>query len=1355
MAIIDEYDLSPIQKGMLFHHLSGNVPGVDIEQVVVGYNEPLDVALLEQAWRLALERHPVLRTSFEWMRRSDPVQQVHNRVDLHIEVRAVGEDEQGFQEFLARDRACGFDLAQAPLMRLTLFDYGQHRYRLVWTVHHILLDGRAFILVLKDVDEFYQRLCCGEEVMAEPGSAFHLYVEWLKGLDLEGADEFWADRLRGLAGPTPLLEDAQSPGGAFIGYGEEELRLSEETTLALRKVAIRYDITLNTIVMGVWGVLLSRYSGEQDVLFGATKTSRRGSISGADAVAGLFLNTVPVRATLPPEVSIGAVLQELRVEWLSLRAYEHTPLTRIKEASGFASSAALFDSLVVFENQSFLTALKATSQCWKTREWHLLEQNNFPLTFAVYGDPEMLLKLEFDRRNFTHETAQRMLRHARKLFEGIAANPEQKIAELTLLTPGERQQLLVTWNDTKREYRQLSVHQLFEEQVERVPDAIAVVYSEQQLSYRELNERANQLAHHLLRLGIEPQEKVGIAIERLPELIAGLLAILKAGAAYVPIDPAYPLERRDFMLRDCGIRFLLTRSCGEPMLSECAVEFIDVSFDSGGDGDRENPPGRAGLDSPAYVMYTSGSTGRPKGVEILHRGIVRLVMGSEFAEMNEEQIFLHLAPISFDASTFEIWGALLHGAQLVLFPGSLLNAYELGDAISKHGVTTLWLTTSLFNAIVDEAPDRLIQLRQLLVGGEALSVPHVIRAFQALPKTSLINGYGPTENTTFTCCYLIPRDLAPTCTSIPIGRPIANTRVYNLDRNLQPVPIGVVGELHTGGDGLASGYVHLSELTRERFIPDPFLAGERLYKTGDLVRYRADGNLEFLGRADHQVKIRGYRIELGEIETALKEQPEIMQAVVLAREDTPGNKRLVAYLVGAKSDVPSPSELRIRLKQHLPDYMVPTAYVYLDQLPISPNGKIDRKSLPLPTETPAAPVDTYIAPRSDLEKRLSEIWAEVLAVERVGISDDFFEMGGDSLLAVRLIGKIHAAFPECQPSLAVLLKAPTVEQFARTLQTGQAGWSCVVPMREGNERPPFFCVHGGGGNVLSMRDLVVHLPHDQPFYGLQAVGLDGKSAPFSSVEEAAEYYVEQIRKVQPRGPYYLGGNCYGGLVALEMARRLRSIRETVGVVAMIDTYNFAYGSFISKPKLFYCNLLFFLRRSLYHLRKLGRIKPRDWGSYLMSRARTFLLMTRSVAQIAQKEGGNQFPPNFQHADAQAIDGRGELGGALIRVRDAILVATRKYVPKIYDGHLLVFAAKTRDDDPYRDRALGWLPVARGGVTAYEIEGDHVSIFRNPNVGAVAEKLDRALREAQWAAQEGIRSQEPILKSQERSEPELG
>ena len=1352
--IIDEYGLSPMQQGMLFHHLAAAHSGIDIQQLVISFKEAPDATILERAWQAVVEKHPALRTSFRWEGLLEPVQQVHDDLPIKIE-HYQSWDESTFSAFLAADRRRGFDIKQLPLIRLTLFGSGAGPMRLVWTLHHILMDGRACTIVLNDVEQFYDDLLNGAPLKNSLGLPYRPYTEWVEHLDLSDANDFWRKKLQGLIAPTPLpCEPDELPKDPSI-HGEIEIKLSEDVTSRLRDIARQYNITLNTIVMGSWAILLGRFSGESEVVFASVKTARGNSVPDADSIVGLFLNTIPVRVDVNPTTQVAEMLKRLYAEWIwmGLRHYDFTPLVQIKRVSDFPKSEPIFNSLVVFENQQLDTALANSHPRWRERDFSFHEQTGLPLALSAFGDTAMALKLEYDVHRFSRATAERILVYLVQVFASIADNPDETIANLKIIPNAERQQLLVEWNATERAYpRETSLVALVEAQVERTPDAIAVTCDEQKLNYRELNERANQLAEELRKSGAGPDQLVGLFIERSTDMVVSLLAIMKAGAAYLPLDPLFPPERLSYMLEDSGARVLVTQQSLSRELPAFAGETILLEDTRWQGNSRDNLAVAVRPEHLAYVIYTSGSTGKPKGVQVSRGALTNFLWSMrEWMQLSERDRLLALTTISFDLAGLDMWLPLLVGAQTVV-----ANREEAADGnalrslLERHSITFLQATPVTWRLLFDVGWRGKPYL-QAVCGGEAM--PPEVAAQLAPAVKKLWNLYGPTETTIWSTGYLVENGQAP----ILIGRPLANIRCYILDGQGQPVPVGATGELHIGGDGLARGYLNRPDLTAEKFVLDPFRRdGSRMYRTGDLARYRVDGNIECLGRIDHQIKLRGYRIELGEIEAALQEQPEIKQAVVIAREDMLGGKLLVAYLVVATNSTnPATSELRVRLKRQLPDYMVPRAYVFLDQLPISPNGKIDRKALPVPAETRVVPADTYIAPRNQLEETLARIWAETLGVQRVGIRDDFFEMGGDSLDAVRLLLKILAAFPACQPSLAVILKAPTVEQFARTLNGGQADWSCLVAVREGNERPPFFCVHGAGGNVLSMRDLAMALPPSLPFYCLQARGLDGQATPFSSVEETAECYIVQIRSVQPHGPYYLGGGCYGGLVAFEMARRLRSMGETVNVVALIDTWNFAYGRFISKPKLFYFNSRFFLRRTFHHMRTLGQVKPQDWASYFLGRAKTFLQLAKSVARIAEGVDETQFPVSLVDAKLQELEGHGELGQVLERVRNASHVAALNFIPKPYDGHLLVFSARTRVDDPYRDEALGWRPVALGGVTAHMIDGDHLSIFRNPAVGAIAEKLDRALREAQQATREGIQGPEAVLVSQDRSEAGLG
>jgi amino acid adenylation domain-containing protein len=902
-----------------------------------------------------------------------------------------------------------------------------------------------------------------------------------------------------------------------------------------------------------------------------------------------------------------------------------------------------------------------------------------------------------------------------------AADPAEKIAGMSMLTAAERQQLLVGWNDTKRDYpRETPLAALVEAQVERTPNAIAVVHGEQQLTYADLNDQANQLAHELRKHGAGPNQLVGLCVDRSLGLIVGLLAIVKAGAAYLPLDPMLPAERLRYMLEDSGVQIIVTEKSLLGELSEFAGTMVLLEDAGWLSNPRNNPSIAVRPEDLAYLIYTSGSTGKPKGVQVPRGALTNCLWSMrEWLELTEHDRLLAVTTISFDMAGPEIWLPLLVGATTVVASReSTFDGNALRGLLEQHSITLLQATPVTWRLLFDAGwrgePDL-----QAVCGGEAM--PPELAAQLAPVVKRAWNFYGPTETTIWSTGYRLTSGEQP----ILIGRPLANTRCYILDEQQQPVPIGVIGELYIGGDGLACGYRNRPELTAEKFVADPFLeSGARMYRTGDMARYRVDGNIECLGRLDQQVKIRGYRIELGEIEAALKDQPEIDHAVVIAREDSTGDKRLAAYLVAPKAL--ESSELRKRLKLFLPDYMLPSAYVFLDRLPVSPNGKIDRNALLAIPETQAARVGIYDAPRSSIEEVLARIWAVELGVQRIGIHDDFFEMGGDSLSAVRLMMKTRALFPEFQPSFALLLKSPTVAQFAHALRGRQPHGSYLVAMREGSERPPLFCVHGAGGNVFSTRDLASAMPLGQPVYCFQARGLDGQSAPFSSVEETAQCYIDEIRKVRPHGPYFLSGGCYGGLVVFEMARRLHALGEDVAMVAMIDTRNSAYGRFISKPRLLYFYASFLLRRSTHHLKALGRTKPRDWVSFFSGRASAFLNQARGLNGAAPAGHGNPSAIDAPPADGEAPVGPGDWMEVLDRIEEAARAAERNFIPKPYDGHLLVFRPKTRDDDPFRDEALGWRPLAMGGVTAYELEGDHLGITSEPRVQKLAELLAKHL-----------------------------
>lgn len=1067
-----------MQQGMLFHSLYAPQSGVDIEQMIMGLHESLNVSAFTQAWQRVVERHLVLRTSFRWEGLKKPQQDVWRQVNLPITQQdwrdlSIQQQESQLAVYLQSDRRYGFELTVAPLMRLALFRVGEADYECVWTFHHILLDGRSFPILLKEIFAFYEAICRGHELQLEQPRPYRDYIEWLRQHEMAEAEGFWRQLLKGLTAPTPLIVDQalDHEPDQEEGHGEQEIWLAEGITSALQSLAQQHRLTLNTFVQGAWALLLSRYSREEEVLFGATRAGRRSAVGEAESMVGLFINTLPVKVHVPPDMPLLLWLKELRAQYLAVReaGCEHTPLVKIQEWSDIPGGIPLFESIVVFENYHLDSVLRAQAGSWQNRDFRLLEQTNYPLTVTGYAGSSLLLKIGYDCRRFDDATVARMLGHLKTLLESMAVYPEQRLSTLSLLTEAERQQLVGRWPENiadDSQWQGQCLHQLFEAQVERTPDALAVVFPQEgleshqgkRLTYLELNHRANQLAHYLQGLGVGPEVPVALCLERSLEMVVAILGVLKAGGAYVPLDPAYPPERLAFMLEDTQVPVLLTQS--QLLVSLPVHKTHVVCLDTNWEmiaaplqENMENPTSRVKADNLAYVIFTSGSTGRPKGVLISHANVVRLFEATHpWFHFDERDIWTLFHSYAFDFSVWEFWGAFLYGGRLVVIPHWISRSPEaFYKLLGQERVTVLNQTPSAFHQLIraeeSSGPTNELALRLVIFGGEALELnslkPWFDRHGDQLPQ--LINMYGITETTVHvTYRPLTLADLRQAPRRV-IGGPMPDLQLYLLDPHLQPVPIGVPGELYVGGAGLARGYLNRPELTAERFIPNPFtpstsssLSGERgrlgacLYKSGDLARYLPNGDIEFLGRRDHQVKIRGFRIELGEIETALGQHPAVKETVILAREDGPDEKRLVAYVVPDRKQPPTISELHSFLKRKLPDHMVPSIFIMLDNLPLTSNGKIDRRALPLPDQTRPELSHAFVAPRTSTEEVLAGIWAEVLAVERVGIHDNFFELGGHSLLATQVMSRLRKAF-QMELPLRRLFEVPTVAGLAEIL----------------------------------------------------------------------------------------------------------------------------------------------------------------------------------------------------------------------------------------------------------------------------------------------------------------------------------
>ena len=839
------------------------------------------------------------------------------------------------------------------------------------------------------------------------------------------------------------LADAQGEGA---GITEAHQPLDAPLAKRLRERARALGVSAASLCHLAYGQVLSRVSGRDDVVFGTVLFGRMQGGEGADRALGMFINTLPVRIRVA-EAGAEESVKSTHAQLAQLLRHEHASLALAQRCSAVAAPAPLFSSLLNYRHSAVAGRVSAQARrAWEGMSYLASEERtNYPLVVSVDDLGEGLrLTAQAQSPIDPQRICAYMQRALEQLVAALETAPATALQSLDILPAPERRQLLLEWNQTRTDYpREASIAELFEAQVKGTPEAVALEYEGERLTYKELNVRANRLAHFLAKQGVTRETMVGLCVERSLEMVVATLAILKAGGAYVPLDPDYPKERLAFMLEDTRAPVLLTQERLRERLPAYAgkVVELDVDWKKITRESALNPKAAATAQSLAYVIYTSGSTGRPKGTAVEQGSVVRLVSSTNFIELGPQEVFLQFAPISFDASTLEIWGPLLNGAKLVIAPAGRLSLEELAALIKERGITTLWLTAALFHQMVDSHREALKGVRQLLAGGEALSVPHVRKYLEGIGKNRLINGYGPTENTTFTCCHVMTAESRIGHT-VPIGRPIANTRVYILDTHQQPVPVGVWGELYAGGAGLSRGYLNQPDLTAEKFVADPFNTGERLYRTGDLVRYTAEGVIEFQGRIDTQVKVRGYRIELGEIETILSEHPAVKETVVLAREDTPGEKRLVAYVVGEASA----ADLKEHLASRLPSYMVPAAFVTLEKLPLTPNGKVDRKALPAPERSGLEAA--YVAPRTATEEILAGIWAEVLKLERVGVNDNFFELGGHSLLATQVVSRVRQALAVELP-LRDLFAASTIGELAQRVEALRAqGAGSAAPALE-------------------------------------------------------------------------------------------------------------------------------------------------------------------------------------------------------------------------------------------------------------------------------------------------------------------
>ena len=1273
------------------------------ESVTVYRRGPIDAPTLRRSLAEIIRRHEAWRTTFKVIE-GQPFQIVNPPYEPTLEVvdlRHLAADQRESESLRrGRERArLAFDMEHGPLLRAMLVQFGDEEYRLYVFLHHIIFDGfSVYNVFLPELVAVYKAFLAGQtSPLAELPLQYADFAQWqrksLGEAQLNESRAYWSSQLDGEIPVLDLPTDHARPALQSFRGAMQRFAFPKGLSDSLHQLASREQTSFFTTILACFAALLRRYSSQEDFVLGTVTSGRKHT--ELESLLGCFQNPLALRLRLAGDPTFRELLTRTREVTLGALSHDNAPFERLVEELSVrrdASRNPLFS--VMF---SLVPPTPTFESGWDLNQLDLeIGTAKFDLDLELDDRPAGLQgRFVYCTDLFDAATIERMVGHFQTLLEAIVVDPEQKISRLPLLSAAEQQQF-AEWNGTETQYpRQLCMHELVEAQAQRTPNANAVEHGSVVLSFRELNERANQLAHFLRKRGVGPESKVGICLRRSIELPVALLAVLKSGAACVPLDPAYPKERLTYMLEDSQTSLVLTQAglLAEVTDFDTEVVNLDADWQLFASERRENVCSGVKPENLAYVIYTSGSTGKPRGVLLTHGGLINHnVAAAQLFGITPADRMAQFASISFDIAVEEIFPTWIAGGALVVREEDASLA--VGDFlrwVDEKRVTALDLPTAYWHELVRELSESALRLpkslRIVIVGGEKASSA-ALTTWRKLagPRVRWVNTYGPTETSVIVTSFE-PEAAEEIPAVLPIGRPIANTRIYILGRNLQPLPVGIAGDLYVAGPGLARGYLNRPEITAEKFVPDPFSTapGARMYKTGDLARYLASGEIEFAGRTDDQVKIRGYRVELEEIEAVLGSHSGAREVVAVARESTSGEKSLVAYVVPSREQVPTASELRSFLKQKLPHYMVPSAFVLLEAMPKTPNGKVDKRALPTPKTSDFAETQEYVAPTDELEMQLTKIWETVLEKNPVGIRDNFFELGGHSLLAARLMHRIEQSLGQRLP-LAALLQAPTVEQLAGLLRQEKwsSSWSSLVAIQPEGSRPPFFCVHGVGGNVVGFRDLARHLSPDQPFYALQPQGLDGKRECLTSIPEMAERYLQEIRRVQPEGPYRIGGYSFGGLVAYEMAQLLESQGQEVALLALFDTYP---GKTESRGS---------------QLKNLFSLPLKEQAGFVLRKG-AFVMMT------LQKRLELRMLPR-----------------ALRNVRQACAKAAGAYDVQPYSGRVTLFRVKEKSAGSLNDPYAIWWRVAAAGVDLREISGDHLSLLKEPQVRFLAAELGDCL-----------------------------
>ncbi|MDJ0597352.1 MAG: amino acid adenylation domain-containing protein [Crocosphaera sp.] len=1299
----------------------------------------LDVVILKKSITEIIKRHEILRTKFLIIK-GQVTQIIDDHIDFSLPIIDLSSIPQ--EKILIEGLSIAEQEAQEPLnlvnnflFQVKLLRLNQNSNILLFKVHPIIFDSYSFDLLFKELNLLYTAYSEGLNSPLKPFSIQYAdFSSWQRNCltekVLESQISYWKQQLGGTLPRLELASDRPRPRVQTNKTLTKSFTIPQVLTTSIKSLAEEEGVSVFIILLSVFKIFLSRYSRQKDIIIGTPVTERQ-SQETKDLI-GLFVNILPIRSNLTNCHTFRNFLNQIKTVCLEAYTHQDIPfeqLIQILQPKRDLSYHPIFQVMFDLKEQSIqepqlnnltISIIKKLEPAYNLDLTLLMEEN----------DGKLIGKWQYNSDLFDESKIQKMSEHFEILLSEIIAKPDKNFWKLPLISEEEKNQLLFQWNQKEANYPQdQCIHQLFEQQVSKNPDAIAVRFENQKLTYRELNQSSNQLANYLKKIGVNTEEVIGLCLEPSLTRIIGLLAILKAGGVYLPLDSGYPQERLKFMIEDSNVSIILTQESLNAKLSINSLQLInlDSNWETISQESSHNLKTEIAPKNLANIIYTSGSTGKPKGVLICHQGLSNLVTDHiQLFQVKPSSRVLQFSSLSFDASMWEIFLALASGACLCsgtfesLLPGkNLLNFFQ------EKQITHVMLVPS---ALANLPHTNLPQLKVILAAGETCR-GDLVKTWSVGRK--LFNAYGPTESTILTTvfdCQGIKDNRIP-----PIGRPVANTKVYILDDNLQLVPIGVPGELHISSVGLARGYLNREELTQKKFIPNPFGEG-KLYKTGDLVYYLPDGNIQFLGRIDKQVKIRGFRIELGEIEAQLNQHPNIQEAKVTTTEKIAGQKLLVAYVIlnaNISSSSDTAHQLREYLKTKLPDYMIPSAFVVLESFPITPNGKIDYRGFPTPDFSSLQ--NEYIAPRTATEAILANIWGQVLQLNNIGIRDNFLELGGNSLLAVHLLAEIEKVFAKQLP-LAALYNFPTVEELA-TLISQEAknyDWEAIksiIPIQPKGSKPPLFFIHMLGRGLDVCRPIISYLSPDQPIYGLNAQTTAKKLYFFNGVEDLATHYIMQMQRLQPKGPYFLAGISFGGTVAYEMAQQLLSQGETVALLALFDTLapdaiqklpineqiQLHWSNFVEQGFSYLLdNSIQIIKGKSYKNRK--RLKQQLSKMYLPFALRLNLPLSDEMQYLI-----------FQQENVEAL---------------------KKYTPKIYPGNLTLFIAQDRQFSPSYsiDPQLGWGKLVDGELTIYETPGTHIGmLLQESSAKILAEQLTLAMETStqKTVEEQGVRSREKI------------